>query len=161
MNTKLTRFVAAVVAGSALALGGAGIAEATTASPAPVSDQARGDRLNQLTASLYTAAKTGDTAGVSAAVDGIRTVLGSVRSRSGEVAKADAQAAEIQRALPLPGLPTLPPLPGVGVITGLVPGLIATLTGLLSGLFGVIPVPLPVDLGSATGGLPAVGGLGG
>ena len=139
MNSKLTRIVAAATTGAVLAIGGATVAQAATG-PSVASEQSQAQQLSQLAVKLQNAAAAQDLAGVRSAVDGLRTVLPQVKARSAEVAKADGLAADVQRALPVPGLPAVP----ITIVTGLIPGLLASLSAILNGLLGTLPVPIPV-----------------
>ncbi|PPK65852.1 hypothetical protein V5P93_000258 [Actinokineospora auranticolor] len=170
---KIARFVAASVAGSLLALGGAGMAQAETATD-PV------ERIATVDSQLKQAVDTQDLAGVRTAINDLRTTL--QQTADPRAAEADAKLAQVQQALPglggLPipdissllggvtggaagGLPVVGGLLGGGnPLSGLLQAVSNLLTGLLGGLAGGgSPLGGLGGLTSVLGGLPVVGGL--
>ncbi|MEU5692951.1 hypothetical protein [Actinosynnema sp. NPDC020468] len=179
---RIARFVAAAAAGGVLALSGAGLANAETASnDASTQDRAVSQvtQLNDAATRFVVAFDKADVAGVQSALTDLRPVLAELqtnRALSSEASQADALAADLQKALP--SLPGLPDLSSLLALLQPATGLVGLVQGLLTSLLGNLPVPLPTSLltgllggllGGVTGGgsggglpgLPSLPGLGG
>ncbi|WAL66032.1 hypothetical protein ORV05_35160 [Amycolatopsis cynarae] len=172
MTGKIARAVAVVVAGSVLAVGGAGVAAADSVGTS--STQAAGQQLLQLRDQLAKAAYAGDVQGTQRSLDQMSPLLGDLAEGQKYTLRADAprtavaakeRQAEASRILadpadpldsaataqlrqlpPVPGLPDLPP--PLNIVGNLLKNLLSLVTGLLAALLGggvpALPVPLPV-----------------
>ncbi|TVT60525.1 hypothetical protein FNH05_04285 [Amycolatopsis rhizosphaerae] len=168
MKGKIARAVAVVVAGSVLAIGGAGVAAADSVGTS--STQAAGQQLLGMRDQLAKAAYAGDVQGTQRSLDQMSPLLGDLAGGQKYTLRSDApqtaaaakeQQAEASRVLadrddpaemaqvrqlPVPGLPDLPP--PLNIVSNLIKSLLTLVTGLLAALLGggvpALPLPLPV-----------------
>ncbi|WP_308190209.1 hypothetical protein [Amycolatopsis sp. GM8] len=177
MKGKFARIIAVAVAGSVLAMTGAGVAAADGKGSS--STEAVGQQVLQLRDQLTRAAYGADVPGTQRSLDQLNPVLGDLAAGQKYSIQADQQrqAADAQtyagessriladpsqagtvRQLPvaLPDLPDLPP--PLNIISNLVKSLLSLVTGLLSGLLGgggLPPLPVP-GLPGLPGGAPSL-----
>ncbi|HVV10865.1 hypothetical protein [Amycolatopsis sp.] len=163
MQGKIARAVAVLVAGSVLALAGAGVASA--GGKGTSSTEAAGQQVLQLRDQITKAAYGSDVSGTERSLDQLSPLLGDLAAgqkytiqseNQQQAATANGQSTEASRILadpsqaaaarqlpPVPSLPDLPP--PLNIVSNLLKNLLTLVTSLLSGLLGSASVPaLPV-----------------
>ncbi|GAA5163205.1 MULTISPECIES: hypothetical protein [Amycolatopsis] len=177
MKGKFARIIAVAVAGSVLAVSGAGVASADGKGTS--STEAAGHQVVQLRDELTKAAYAGDVTGTQRSLDQLTPLLGdlatsekySIQSDARQTAAtANDQATETSRILAdpaqadtarqLPAVPTLPDLPApLDMVNNLVKTLLLTVTSLAMSLLpGGVPA-LPVPSAPALPGAPTLPGV--
>ncbi|MTD55975.1 hypothetical protein [Amycolatopsis pithecellobii] len=174
MKGKFARITAIAVAGSVLAMAGAGIASAEGKGTS--STEAVGQQVLQLRDQLTRAAYGADVAGTQRSLDRLDPVLGDLAAgqkysiqadRQQQAADARSLASDSSRVLadpsqaptarqlpvPVPDLPDLPP--PLNIVTNLLKSLLTLVTTLLGGLLGGGVPSLPVP-GLPVGGAPSL-----
>jgi hypothetical protein len=172
MKGKIARLIAVAVAGSVLAVAGAGVASA--GGKGTSSTQAAGQQVLQLRDQLAKAAYGADVQGTQRSLGQLSPLLGdlaagqkySIQSDAQQTAAtANGQSTEASRILldpsqapsarQLPSVPSLPDLPApLNIVSNLLKNLLSLVTSLLSSLLGgglpALPVPgvpgLPVPV---------------
>jgi hypothetical protein len=166
MKGNIARTIAAIAAGSLLAVASAGAATASTAGgKGSSSTQALAAQVLQMRDDLTKVAYAGDVGATRADLDKLSPVLkdiaagkryqiqtetqklgGLAKGRSDESNRLLGDPSAEPRQLPPLPLPPIPDLPGpLKVVSDLLKALLGALTGILGGLLGSLPVPpLPV-----------------
>ncbi|MFD4195301.1 MULTISPECIES: hypothetical protein [Amycolatopsis] len=167
MLGKFARIIAVAVAGSVLAVSGAGVAAA--GGKGTSSTQAAAEQVLQLRDQLARAAYAGDVPATQRSLGQMSPVLGDLAAGQKYTIQSDAQqaaatgndyAAEASRVLadpskagevrqlpPVPDIPDLPP--PLNIVSNLLKNLLKTVTSLLASLLGSappLPVPVPVPV---------------
>ncbi|GAB3000124.1 hypothetical protein LWP59_36745 [Amycolatopsis acidiphila] len=163
MKGKFARILAIAVAGSVLAVSGAGVASADGKGTS--STEAAGQQVLQLRDQLTKSAYAADVPGTQRSLDQLSPVLGDLAAGQKYSIQADAQQqaadanglstegsriladpAQAQTARQLPPVPSLPDLPApLDMVGNLVKNLLVTVTSLLLSLLpgGVPALPVP------------------
>jgi hypothetical protein len=167
MKSNIARAIAAIAAGSLLAMATAGMAAASpVGGKGTSSTEAAAAQVLQLRDDLTKVAYAGDVAATKDALAKLSPVLGDVAAGKRYVVQVDAQVKaadskmrsdETSRILADPTATPrqLPPLPNVGallpklppplsVVSDLLTTLLNAVTGLLGSLLSALPIPLPV-----------------
>jgi hypothetical protein len=163
MKSKFARIIAVAVAGSVLAVGGAGVASA--GGKGTSSTEAAGQQVLQLRDQLTRSAYGADVPGTQRSLDQLSPLLGDLAAGQQYSIQADtrqqaadaqslstegsriladpSQAATARQLPPVPALPDLPP--PLNVVSNLLKSLLGLVTGLLAGLLsgGVPALPVP------------------
>ncbi|TNC22904.1 hypothetical protein [Amycolatopsis alkalitolerans] len=163
MKGKFARIIAVAVAGSVLAMTGAGVASAEGKGTS--STEAVGQQVLQLRDQLTRSAYGADVAGTERSLGQLSPVLGDLaagqkysiqadtqrqaadaHSVSTETSRVLADPSQAQTARQLPSVPNLPDLPPpLNIVSNLLKSLLSLVTGLLGGLLGggvpALPVP--------------------
>lgn len=166
MKGNIARTIAAIAAGSLLAVASAGAATAsTTGGKGSSSTQALAAQVLQMRDDLTKVAYAGDVGATRADLDRLSPVLKDIaagkryqiqtetqklgdlaKGRSDESSRLLADPSAKPRQLPPLPLPPIPDLPGpLKIVSDLLKALLGALTGILGGLLGSLPVPpLPI-----------------
>lgn len=166
MKGNIARTIAAIAAGSLLAVASAGAATASTAGgKGSSSTQALAAQVLQMRDDLTKVAYAGDVGATRADLDKLSPVLKDIaagkryqiqtetqklgdlaKGRSDESNRLLADPSAKPRQLPPLPLPPIPDLPGpLKIVSDLLKALLGALTGILGGLLGALPVPpLPI-----------------
>lgn len=165
MKGKFARIIAVAVAGSVLAMTGAGVASADGKGTS--STEAAGQQVLQLRDQLTKSAYGADVSGTERSLNQLSPVLGDLAAGQKYSVQADtrqqaadanglstegsriltdpSQASSARQLPPVPDLPDLPP--PLNIVSNLLKTLLSLVTGLLAGLLGggvpALPVPLP------------------
>ncbi|GAB3582074.1 hypothetical protein GCM10027445_54830 [Amycolatopsis endophytica] len=167
MKGKFARAIAVAVAGSVLALSGAGVAAA--GGKGTSSTQAAGEQVLQLRDQLATAAYAADVPATQRSLGQMSPLLGDLAAGQKYQIQSDAQqtaaagndyaseasriladpskASEARQLPPVPEIPDLPP--PLNLVSNLLKNLLKTVTSLLASLLGAappLPVPVPVPV---------------
>lgn len=163
MKGKFARIIAVAVAGSVLAMTGAGVASADGKGTS--STEAAGQQVLQLRDQLTKSAYGSDVSGTERSLNQLSPILGDLaagqkysvqadtrqqaadaNSLSSEGSRILADPSQAASARQLPPVPDLPDLPApLNIISNLLKTVLSLVTGLLSGLLGggvpALPVP--------------------